>query len=148
AHGSTKYLVPAYRLPTGTRPKKAAFAPFWQDLDGKTTGKILYKYFDEAGQPERSHLVIQWSHWQFKTAAHNGVAGGVADLNFHVAIYRDGSVEYRYGTMSSGSQPHADGLLSSIGFQDPTSYTKGHQLSYETEVPGGLSNRSWRFSPP
>src|SRR5690606_33072042 len=100
-----------------------------------------------AANPAKDHFIIEWANFQFSSTSYNP-----ADLNFQVVLFRDGSFDYRFGTMSSANAAQARGSSAGIGFNvgdwGPNPYNLGYQLSYNVEVPGGVANRSWRYDPP
>jgi len=109
-------------------------APFWGDLTADPTGQIFTKL---VSGPTGDRFIIQWKGYLFESS-YDG------DLNFEVVLFPDGSFEYRYGTMSATDQWEADGSYATIGFQDLAGRI-GQTFSLNREVPGGLSNRGWRF---
>ncbi len=133
---------------------KVSLAPFWDDLDLRTSGRVYAKLLD----PDT--YVVQWSH----VSAAGSSNTSEYDLNFMVVLRSDGTFEYRYGTMapppdtSSGCYPitcenEANGSSATIGYQDPTGAignlvhfggTEGG-LTNPTFF-GGLANRALVFS--
>ncbi|HWV37597.1 MAG TPA: hypothetical protein VN033_03865 [Vulgatibacter sp.] len=125
------------RLPGGGS-EGIAIAPFWDDLHAHSTGHVYTELVSDA---QGDRFIIQWSGFQY------WISGGSppgANLNFQVALFPDGSFEYRYGAMASPTQDRADGSSATIGYQGRDG-SMGHTLSFNTAMAGGLSNRTWRF---
>jgi hypothetical protein len=119
---------------------KVHLAPFWDDLSTKTNSRVYFRLVEGAGL---RHLVVQWTDFQFATTAANP-----ASLNFQAVLFEDGTIEYRYGTMtSSTTRPgYAQGESATLGLQDPSG-TVGKMIGnvHNKAVSGGLASRSWRF---
>ncbi|HEY0839261.1 MAG TPA: lamin tail domain-containing protein, partial [Vulgatibacter sp.] len=128
-------------IPQANR-KEVHLAPFWGPLNSKPSGvavspaRFFWEHIDTGVD---DFVVLQWSHMMFNSNNFNP-----SDLNFQVVLFRDGTFDFRYGTMT-GTTAH-EGTNCTIGYEDPTG-TQGVLLSYNTAVPGGLTNRAWRFSP-
>lgn len=119
-------------------------APFWEDLHDHKIAKVYWKHFPDA-DPKKEHLLIQWGKMLFRTSPAPTPGTETDDLNFQVALYRDGSFEYRYGTMESQRNPdRAKGVQALIGFQDDTGL-KGLEFSARRIFPNGLEGKAWRF---
>lgn len=129
------------RLPT-TQRLGINLAPFWDHLHSFTTGRIYTDYLSDA---KGDRFIIQWKNYQYvHSGGINPLAPG-ADLNFQVAMFRDGTVEYRYSQMMGlPDQGRGDGNGASIGYQDETGYM-GDSITFKEAVAGGLSNRTWRI---
>jgi len=126
-------------------------APFWDNLHARDLGVIW------GAQIDPDTFVIQWKSMSHATGSSNT---NRYDLNFQVVLHRDGSFEYRYGTMAPPPTPNAsckpesceaeaNASSATIGYQMPggTSGFTFH-LGDETQgYPGGLSNRSFRYEP-
>jgi len=132
---------PTDRLPTWSR-QGVNLAPFWDHLHSFTTGRLYTDYLSDA---KGDRFIIQWKNYQYvDVPTANPLAPG-ADLNFQVAMFRDGSVEYRYAQMMGfPEQSRGDGDNASIGYQDQTGLL-GDAITFKEAVPGGLSNRTWRI---
>ncbi len=122
----------------------AHFAVFWRDLFTPTalsTGNVFY--WDDVDANGDRYVVVQWKNAAF-------ASGGTDDLNFQIVFWESGVFEYRYGLMygsSVSNQESANGKDAAIGYQFPN-LGGGKNLSYNTQVPGGLSNRSFSFTLP
>ena len=136
-----------------------AMAPFWDDIHTRLRGRILAKKIDA------DHYVIQWSGVSLRWGT---VDANQGNLNFLVVLGRDGSFEYRFGYMEPPVGPAAstsecnpvsceretNGSSATIGYQLPDA-SIGHQIHFgglnralaQPTVPGGLSDRAWRFTP-
>ncbi|HEY0840780.1 MAG TPA: hypothetical protein VGD74_11380, partial [Vulgatibacter sp.] len=142
-------------LPTATGVyKRVNLAPFWDDLHTRTNGRVLAKRLDA------DSYAIQWSR---VSLTQGSTAQEEFDLNFMVVLHRDGSFEYRYGSMlpvPGGSSTCVDndclaevnGSSATIGYQDESG-TQGYLFHFggngrtagqPTVVPE-LSNRTWVF---
>ncbi|MBL8909821.1 MAG: lamin tail domain-containing protein [Archangium sp.] len=90
--------------PTTTAPIALA-SVFWDDLEVvPATGRspeVYWKRFNmgEDTQTPAPHWVIQWSH----LSHFSSTTKGLDDLNFEAKLFEDGTIEYHYGTMASGS---------------------------------------------
>jgi subtilisin family serine protease len=60
-------------------------APYWDDLDGKTTGKVYYK-------AESDKFIVQYTDWPRYS--------GTGVLTFQVHLYRSGKIMFYYQTTS------------------------------------------------
>ncbi|AKU90463.1 lamin tail domain-containing protein [Vulgatibacter incomptus] len=113
----------------------AHLAPFWVDLrflPPSTVGDIWYKLgSDDRGR----YLIVQWNHVAFTNQ--------LGDLNFEIVLRETGEFEYRYGSMTDASR--ANGSTATIGYQTPNQ-SRYHVISRLSNVPGGLANRSFRYS--
>ena len=92
---------------------------------------------DPTGDP----FIVQYDGCESAVAAANP-----SRLEFQVALYENGDIEFRYGTMTATNMAYANGLNASIGWQDPSA-KMGASLLFKEEIAGGLGGRSWRASP-
>lgn len=141
------------RLPTSSFIQ---IAPFWENLHTRVSGRVFAKQFDA------NTYVVQWSRTSVDTGSSNASA---YNLNFMVILRRGGVFEFRYGDMQQPPQPsplcnpescrdEANGSSATIGYQT-VGGTASMTLHYggtgnETgrlPMAGGLSNRSWKFTP-
>jgi len=138
---------------SGTAAQKLIhLAPFWDTLNTRDSGRIYARRFDQ------DTYVIQW-HRMSLTA---GSTAEEYNLNFMVVLRRNGDFEFRYGAMeppansTSGCTPvgcwhEANGSTATIGYSDPTNKA-GFTLNYGAtaadmqSIPGGLTNRSWKYT--
>jgi hypothetical protein len=109
-------------------------AVFWDDLKHVSAGNVYWKL--ETG-PQGRYLVVQWKAFQI-------YSDSTSNLNFEAVLWETGAVDFRYGTMS-GASATAQGSSATIGFQSPDR-SVSHQLSKDTAIAGGLSNKSWRYN--
>jgi hypothetical protein len=119
-------------------------APFWDDLypppPQKIGGDVFVQYMPAVGNTP-AHWVIQWSHF---TTQNSPLA--VADSNFEVKLFDDGSIEYHYGYMSNGSKSLVplDGQTATIWLAAP---------DFSSALPVGRNesvlqdNTAFRFAP-
>lgn len=152
----TASIAPAHTaLPsTGTSAQKLVhLAPFWgRGLIGESA-RIF------AARVDQDTYVIQWHQYSITTGAS---ASNEYDLNYLAVLRRNGDFEFRYGSMTPPVSPgsgcgtpdcwhEANGSYTTIGYQDPGNQV-GFTLNYGTPVaqlksiPGGLSNRSWKYT--
>src|SRR5690606_18661867 len=123
-------------------PAPIHISPFWDDLIG---AQAWYQFGTDA---DGDYLVVQWNGGLY------GEPPPDVDLNFQVALRKNGTFTFRYGSMVGSStldQALANGASATIGYQSPDGSKWAH-LHFGEEVdslgsamPGGLSNRSWRF---
>lgn len=144
----TSYLwTGGYELPQTTFGEGGVIAPFWDAQRLRTTsdttrGAVYYELQYDGTQYS---LVIEWKDVEiYDTDA------APSSLTYELILFEDGHFDFRYDTMTSSLDPDggrfADGSSASIGFDDDTG-TIGYSFSYNTSVPGGLSNRSFRLRP-
>ncbi|AKU90464.1 Outer membrane protein A precursor [Vulgatibacter incomptus] len=142
-------------LPSSSN-KKVHLAAFWKDLHTRTNGRVY-------ALATATEVIVQWSH----ISMFSGSSAAEHDLNFQVVLHADGSFEYRYGTMAGLAAPNvstscfpntceneANASSATIGYQDPTGvagylHYMGGTSNSASNFPfaGGLSNRSFQFSP-
>jgi hypothetical protein len=115
-------------------------APLWDD--GERDSNTQFRYELRQTPEGKRFLVVMWKGIGFY-AAGTGIDG---NLNYEVVLWESGEFDFRYGPMTSGTQSRTNGGSATIGFQNPDR-TINHNFSHNTEVPGGLANRSWRYRP-
>lgn len=134
--------------------KRVHIAPFWDGMNTFTNGRVAAKYIDA------NTYVIQWTRTSLNSSG--GTSTNAYDLNFMVVLKRNGDFEFRYGQMkpppntSTSCSPitcvnEANGSMATIGYQDLNARTgstlnSSNTTSHQRSVPGGLSNRTWRFT--
>lgn len=97
------------QLPSLTAPN-GIIAPFWDDLDGSTTGKVFVK-------PDGSTYVIQYNNWpRYSTTG--------SALTFQIVLHRSGKIVFYYKTMTSTTLNSA-----TVGLENETA-TIGLQTAY------------------
>ncbi|HWV38597.1 MAG TPA: lamin tail domain-containing protein [Vulgatibacter sp.] len=144
---------------TSSTYNKVSLAPFWDDLNARTSGTVYF-----LATP--TEYVVQWSHMSMNSGSSDS---DEHDLNFQVVLRPDGSFQYRYGSMaglggaatSSSCHPspgrcqnEANGASATIGYQNLAG-TAGYQLHFggtsnsASNFPfgGGLSGRAFQFTP-
>ncbi len=67
-------------IPNSAAPNNI-ICPFWDDLDGKTTGKVYYK-------AESDRFIVQYTNWPRYT--------GTGVITFQVHLYRSGKIMFYY----------------------------------------------------
>ena len=86
-------------IPSGSEPNNY-IAPFWDDLDGKTTGKVYYK-------SEGNKFTIQYYNWNKYT--------GSGVLNFQIVLYSSGKIMYYYGECTTTLNSATIGIENTTG---------------------------------
>jgi hypothetical protein len=109
--------------PTTTAPV-GLVAPFWDDLEAaplpnRPQPELYWKRIAPMEDPlaPAGHWIFQWSHVSHQQSA---VADkGLDDLNFQVKLFEDGTIEYHYGAMTSGTvNGYADGNSATVWFEN------------------------------
>ncbi|MFH0733432.1 MAG: C25 family cysteine peptidase [bacterium] len=77
-------------------------SPFWDDLDGKTTGKVFYKQ-------EPNKLTIQYYNWEKYGTSTTGV------LNYQIVLYSNGKIMYYYSNCTTTLNSCTVGIENHIG---------------------------------
>jgi hypothetical protein len=137
--GSSNKTLPSTSEPLGT------VAPFWDDLETRpttVTGSNVYWQRFAAGEdpvtPD-AHWVFQWHRaTYFSTTTPD-------DLNFQVKLFENGTIEYHYAAMTSGSADnYALGGGATVWLENPA----GTQaLVRSLNQPVVQPNSAYRFSP-
>jgi hypothetical protein len=131
--------APSSSDPVGT------VAIFWEDLDIRTgatpPGNVYWKRFEPNEDPltPARHWVFQWHRWSYWLSSPED------DLNFEVKLFEDGTIEYHYGTMTSGtSSGYGTGFSATVWLENPA----GTQaLVRSVNEPLVQSNSAYRFIP-
>ena len=130
----TNKTVPTTSAPLGT------LAVFWDDLNRKdTTGNIYYQRFAAGADPANPapHWVIEWKNYTHYNANDT--------LDFQAKLFDDGSVEYHYATMISGSSAnYANGNSATIWMEN-TAGTGA--LPFSINQPNITPNMAVRYTP-
>ena len=112
-------------------PPDGLIAPFWDDLDLRASGKVLFQR--EQTQTGQAALVIQWEDVAF--------AGDLASrLSFQVVLIETGEIQFHYGELKNGdgsSGGRASGSSATVGLEAPNG-AYGAPVSFDT--PGVLSS--------
>lgn len=132
--------LPSTSTPVGT------LSPFWDDSEtvpGRTPANNMYwKHFtagEDAATPAE-HWVFQWAHFK-----HYGTTGAGDDLNFEVKLFVDGTIEYHYAAMVSGTSSNwANGNGATVWLEEPTGT---FALAVSINQPTVLPNSAVRFVP-
>ena len=120
-------------------------AIFWDDLHttpgAMPSSEMYWKHFNANEDPNTpvEHWVFQWAHVRhFNT-------NPADDLNYEVKLFLDGSIEYHYGAMSSGTTAnYADGNSTTVWLENPTGDT-AYVIS--NNQPLVRPNTAFRFVP-
>jgi hypothetical protein len=122
-------------FPTSSTYDEVQMGLFWDDLEVVSPATVLWKL--EANPPSGPrYLVVEWKNFE-------DYFDSSSDLNFELVLFEDGTFDFRYGQMVGDD---AQGDEATIGFQS-FDRTVGYTLSNDAVVPGGLTDRSWRFRP-
>ncbi len=97
-----------HRLPDDSVPN-AAFYPWWDDLELRSTGKVYYKTIGTA--PNRQFVVI-WSDVNRKGTDENDL------LTFEVILNENGTVIFQYKDVTTGNLAYDCGKNASIGLEN------------------------------
>lgn len=93
--GPANKTSPTVAEPIGT------IAPFWDDLEGIANVSTLHWQRIEPGvdalAPGR-HWIFQWTHFSTDPGS-----SGPDDLTFQAKLFEDGTIEFHYATMTSGT---------------------------------------------
>lgn len=125
--------VPSRALPTGAAGHDLAV---FTSTMRANVGETHYLQDNTNGT-----LTIQWKGYLPSATAANGTS-----LNFQVVLFRDGTVEYRYGEMSGPNPVYFAGNQAYVGWQNPQGKW-GYSLVARAALPGGFLDRSWRVDP-
>lgn len=126
-------------IPTSSNPL-GTLAPFWDFLQvpASTPASMYWKRFAPNEDP-----VTTAQHWVFMWHQVRHVTGD--ELNFQVKLFEDGTIEYHYGAMVSGSSSnYADGNSATVWLEEPTGFTA---LTQSVNQPVVAPNTAWRFIP-
>jgi hypothetical protein len=93
--GMSNSMIPSSSAPNGI------IAPLWDDLDGKTTGKVYYKQ-------ETNRFIIQYDNWP-------GYSAGTGPFTFQVILYKSGKILVYYKTISGSSNSCTVGIENQAG---------------------------------
>lgn len=132
-------------LPSTTLAPKAVIAPFWDDLQtGANTNPPSNMYWKRI-EPGVDPLTPA-RHWIFQWANMNHFAGSPPDdVNFEVKLFEDGTIEFHYGTMTSGnSNNYANGNSATAWIMTPDGTAA---LPISINQPNIQPNTAYRFVP-
>ncbi|PZR11845.1 MAG: hypothetical protein DI536_16040 [Archangium gephyra] len=120
---SNGYFLPASetsgshtnKVNAGSSAQVGSIALFWDDLDTVISGaNVFMKYFPAGSDPATpaEHWVVQFHRYEHFLADD--------DLNFEAKFFSDGSLEYHYGSMVSGtSSNYGNGNSATIWLENP-----------------------------
>jgi hypothetical protein len=86
-------------IPQSATPNNL-IAPFWDDLDGKTTGKVFYK-------TDGNKFIVQYYNWNKYS--------GSGVLNFQVVLYSSGKIMFYYGECTTTLNSATIGIENAAG---------------------------------
>lgn len=139
-------------LEFGTSSRYVELAPFWENLQAYGGVGTLLHRFVEGERPEEDRHIFQWDRMQLSTTP-TPTTPTDDDLTFQVALFRDGSFEFRYATMESPEQPErAGGSVATVGYKHYeaerlTPPYRGFELFRQLSNPIEFSNRTYRYQP-
>jgi hypothetical protein len=120
-------------------------APFWDDLEGVwTTSEIYTQRVGANVDPAAAapHWIIQWHDWSFATTATS------ADhYFFQVKLFDDGTIEFHYGDMESGSSSQYGSGSSANTWIENSTGTQALVVNTQSLTPGISPYSAFRFSP-
>ncbi|MCC6337875.1 MAG: lamin tail domain-containing protein [Myxococcales bacterium] len=127
--------------PSTTAPTGGTIAPFWDSLAPATEpGAAVYtQRFDAGDDPvtPAAHTVIQWYQY---------VALSTLDrLNFEVKIFDDGTIEFHYASMESGSSSNYGAGVGATAWLENPGATAAIALGINTTWLRPGVNLSYRF---
>ena len=129
-----------------TTAPRGLLAPFWDDLQTRrflTPESDLYWKRMAAGEdPLRPdpHWIFQWHR-----VSHRSFTSQFDDLNFEVKLFEDGTIEYHYGELVSGSfSEFANGNSATVWLEKGTT---GTALTLSANSPVLKPHTAWRFIP-
>ncbi|MGB5528858.1 MAG: C25 family cysteine peptidase, partial [Ignavibacteriaceae bacterium] len=101
--GMSNSTIPSSGIPN------CMIAGIWDDLDGKTTGKVYYKQ-------EQNKFIVQYDNWP-------GYSTGVGPFTFQFVLNKNGKIMLYYKTISGSSSSSTVGIENHNG-------TDGLQVAY------------------
>ncbi|MGV3624576.1 MAG: hypothetical protein ACO1OB_27400, partial [Archangium sp.] len=120
--------------------RAGSVAVFWDDLKAGVGGNTYWKLFEPGEDPltPARHWIVQWKKYTYWT-------GGPDDMNFEAKLFEDGTVEYHFGVMTSGSSlNYANGNSATVWLENPA----GTQaLVVGASQPVIAPNTAYRFTP-
>lgn len=138
---STNYLSITNPSSTDTNTMLAVYG---DDLDESLVapGQIYAKYVGATEDPFASmgHWIVQWHHYSSYFSAGD-------DLNFQAKIFDDGTIEYHYGRMLSGSSSSYGSGLSAVTWLENPTGTQALTINVTSTNPGISPNSAFRFTP-
>ncbi|MHB8879438.1 MAG: lamin tail domain-containing protein, partial [Myxococcaceae bacterium] len=126
---------------TGSAPK-GAVAPFWDDLDFGTAANTnaYVQHVPTNSDPTNpgAHWIVQWHQFTHYSAGD--------DLNFQVKLFDNGTLEFHFATMTSGtSSNYASGYSATTWIEKPTGASA---MVLNVNTAGGIQpNTAYRFTP-
>ncbi len=134
---SSNKTSPNATAPIGT------IAPFWDDLEAMANVSVLLWQKVEPNvdplAPGR-HWIFQWSHFSTDLGS-----SGPDDLNFQLKLFEDGTVEFHYAAMTSGTTSNYGlGGSATVWLENPTATQALAVSAANTQLP--RDNTAWRFS--
>ncbi|MDP2271891.1 MAG: lamin tail domain-containing protein [Archangium sp.] len=104
--------------PTATEPV-GTIAPFWEDLEALgNISTIRWQRIEPNEDPltPARHWIIQWSRFTTDIAS-----ATPDDLNFQAKLFEDGTIEFHYATMRSGTVAQlGEGSSATVWIEEPT----------------------------
>jgi hypothetical protein len=91
----TNGTIPATTAPNGI------ISPLWDDLDGKTTGKVYYKQ-------EATRFIIQYDNWP-------GYSSTTGPFTFQVVLFKSGKIMIYYKSVAGATNSATVGIENQTG---------------------------------
>lgn len=129
---------------------KPNLAPYWSRIRTYDRGNAYTKFVEVPGSPADDHFVIQWDRMQLQKSPIPPPGSSNDELSFQLVLFRDGRFEYRYGTMSTPTNPDAaKGRGATAGYRKPgvRLNDEGHEIFFDPSNPIPLEDRTWRYTP-
>ncbi len=145
-NGAVMFASPTTAYANQTLPSSSlpfpALAVFWDDLRTDSSGSNIT--YGLVGSAPNRRFVISYNSVSL-------YANTAVRMTFQVALFEDGTIEYRYGTMGAGASATVGVQLSAV---DATSFTGSPSISTlssqtlrfvarEESLPGGVSGHAW-----
>jgi hypothetical protein len=129
--------------PSATAPSGGTIAPFWDSLAASSEpGAAVYtQRFNAGDDPDTpaGHYVIQW--YQYATLS------SLDRLNFEAKLFDDGTIEFHYASMESGSSSDYGAGSSATAWLENPQATAAISLGINTTWLRPGVNLSYRFRP-
>jgi hypothetical protein len=132
-------------IPSTTTAPRGVIAPFWDDLQtstGLTPESDMYWKRMNAGEdalrPE-PHWIFQWHRVRHLSTS------PADDLNFEVKLFEDGTIEYHYGELRSGTTTnYGNGNSATVWLERADA---GTALTLSANTADVKPHTAWRFIP-
>lgn len=139
-------LTAANNVFSATAPETTApnsvLAIYADDMGGRFTDSGVFVHRTAQGEDPWAappHWIFQWHRWSHSTDD---------DLNFQVKLFDDGSIEYHFATMVSGSTttPYSSGITANTWLENGAG-SQALVINASSITPGISPFTAFRFSP-